>query len=196
MQCKSPALLPSFWHCFSKRQMSCPGLDLKTQTQVWQPQSDHSYKFLSLEGKVPDQRKGGKFDFASKATESPVCSCARRLTRACRRFGRKQGRSGKTKYLSWTYWAQWGEKLSALCSPMQSSLGTSGLAMVVRRAHLEPPLQRAMRRERSAPGRPRRRQSALLWKRRMARRGHKGPEGEKPLHEVQLKTEVTVKCSR
>lgn len=37
MKCKSPAFLPSISYCFSERQMSCPGLELKIQAQVWLP---------------------------------------------------------------------------------------------------------------------------------------------------------------
>lgn len=92
---------------------------------------------------------------------------------------------------------------SALCAARCSLLsepaawrGWSGARPCSPPTHLESHLQLATRKERSALGNAQ--QSALLWERRMARRGHKrnkGPEGEKPLHEMQVKTEVTVKYS-
>lgn len=164
--------------------------------------SDHSCKVLSLEGKVPDQRKGGEFDFASKDTDSPVCSRARRPAGGLGGIREEAGRCSTFLELSELN----GVRNSALCAARRRLLfepaawrGRSGARHCSQPTHpgVSPAAGDRQREERTTDpaGRPSDRQSALLWKRGMARRGHqrnKGPEGEKSLHEVQVKTEGTV----
>lgn len=203
MKCKSPAFLPSISYCFSERQMSCPGLELKIQAQVWLPKVTIPANSSPWKARFPIKEKERNLILPAKV-QTVLCVRARARRLAGGLGGSREEAGRCSTFL----------ELSELNGVRNSALGAARRRLLFEPAawrgrsgarHCSPPTHPGVspaagdrqreERTREPAGRPSDQQSALLWKRRMARRGHqrnKKPEGEKSLHEVQVKTEVTV----